>query len=65
MVKTRKAKETNKKTRKKREKKISKKVKFGNSIRCESANKYNRDNGKLITIAGELMVVTNETTTFK
>ena len=64
MGKTRKAKEKNKKTRKRKEKKREKKVKFGNSMRCESANKDNHDKGKLITIAGELMVVTKERTAF-
>ena len=48
------------KTRKQKPKK-GKHVKFGNTYRCVPANNSNKNNGKLITIDGDVMVVTKET----
>ena len=65
MKKTRKKKGTNGKTRKTEI--VLKKTKnenFGNSYRCVPATENNKDKGKLVTITGDLMVITKEKTTF-
>ena len=53
------------KTRKRPQKKVKqKKVQFGNSFRCVPANEKNKNSGKLVTIDGDLMVITKEKTNF-
>ena len=44
--------------------KKQKRVKFGNTYRCVPANEKNKNNGKIITIDGEIMVITKESTTY-
>ena len=64
MKKTRKKKNTKSKTKKNKNIKREKKVKFGSTFRCIPATNENKNNGKLITIDGDIMVVTKELTSF-